>query len=73
MSKTTPVPQKQDRRGIPSADDANALAICDGQQQVGVCVESDGSHFSFGNDGVLIGEYATRLEAVRSLPRVRTC
>ena len=57
---------------IPRADSANAIAIYDGQAKAGTVVEHDGSHFSYGTDDILIGEFNTRLEAVRSLPRVRT-
>lgn len=64
-------PGVQDRRGIPRPDAADGVAVYDGRHIVGICVEHDGSHFSFGNDGVLIGEYATRLQAARSLPRAR--
>jgi hypothetical protein len=59
------------RSPIPHANSANAPAIYDGQDKVGTIVERGGSHFSYGNDDVLIGEYRTRLEAVRALPQGR--
>ena len=61
-----------DQRSIPRADSANAISIYDGQTKAGTIVEHGGSHFSYGADDILIGEFNTRLEAVRSLPRVRT-
>ena len=60
------------RSSIPRADSANAISIYDGRTKAGTVVEHDGSHFSYGNDDILTGEFNTRLEAVRSLPRVRT-
>ena len=56
---------------IPAANNPGAISIYDGQDKAGTVVEHDGSHFSYGNDDILIGEFNTRLEAVRSLPRVR--
>ena len=58
-------------RPIPHADSANAISIYDGQIKAGTVVEHDGSHFSYGTDDILIGQYATRLETARSLPRAR--
>jgi hypothetical protein len=58
------------RRGIPSPTAAGFLAVYDSQTLVGTLVERDHSHFAFASTGELIGEYRTRLEAVRALPRV---
>ena len=63
---------RQGRRSIPRSDAAGAVAIYDGQQFLGTCVEHEHSHFAFDAGGTLIGEYATRLAALRALPRVRT-
>ncbi len=61
-----------DQRSIPRADSANGISIYDGQTKAGTVIEYDGTHFSYGADDILIGEFNTRLEAVRSLPRART-
>jgi hypothetical protein len=63
----------QPHKRLPTATAPGFLAIYDGQYLVGTIVERDGSHFAFGPDQNLVGEYRTRLEAVRALPRrVRT-
>jgi hypothetical protein len=56
---------------IPSANSPGALFVTDGAIAVGSVVEHDHSHFAFDPAGVLIGEYSTRLAAMRALPRVR--
>jgi hypothetical protein len=53
---------------IPSYRAANALAVYDGTTVLGYVVERDGSHFSFDQDGTLIGEFASRTLAMRSIP-----
>jgi hypothetical protein len=56
------------KQTIPSHRAANALAVYDGHDVLGYVVEHDGSHFSFDQDGTLIGEYASRTLAMRSIP-----
>ena len=46
----------------------DALSVTDGATTVGYLVSRDGSHFSFDQDGILIGEFATRRLAMRSIP-----
>jgi hypothetical protein len=47
------------------------LAVTDGASTVGFLIERDGSFFAFDQDGTLLGEYATRTQAARAIPRVR--
>jgi hypothetical protein len=47
---------------------ANALSVADGTVTVGFLVASDGSFFSFDRDGVLLGEYPTQRQAMRTIP-----
>jgi hypothetical protein len=54
--------------GIPHPHAAGALSVSDGGQTVGSVVEHDGSFFAFNVEGVLIGEYASQIEATRALP-----
>ena len=53
---------------IPNPRTANdALAVTDGAVTIGYIIERDGAFFAFDADGALIGEYATRTQAVRSI------
>lgn len=53
---------------IPNPRTANdALAVTDGAVTIGYIIERDSAFFAFDADGVLIGEYATRTQAVRSI------
>lgn len=45
----------------------DALAVTDGAVTIGYIIERDSAFFAFDADGVLIGEYATRTQAVRSI------
>ena len=55
---------------IPNPRTANdALAVTDGAVTIGYIIERDSAFFAFDADGVLIGEYATRTQAVRSIRR----
>ncbi len=56
---------------IPEPHAAGALTVTDGQDMIGTIVERDHSHFAFDTGGVLVGEYRTRAEAMRALPRTR--
>jgi hypothetical protein len=56
--------------GIPSPHAPNAITVTDGTYCAGTVVESGGSHFAFDSTGTLIGEYATRAEAVNALPDI---
>ena len=49
----------------------DALAVTDGAVTIGYIIERDSAFFAFDAHGVLIGEYATRTQAVRSIPVVR--
>ncbi len=53
---------------IPDPNSPGALSVSDGTTRVGTVVERDHSWFSFGIDGVLIGEYASMREAMRAVP-----
>jgi hypothetical protein len=54
---------------IPKPNASNGLTVTDGETCIGTIVEHDGSHFAFEPDGQLVGEYATRVAAMRALPR----
>jgi hypothetical protein len=57
---------------IPNPRTANdALAVTDGAVTIGYIIERDSAFFAFDAHGVWIGEYATRTQAVRSIPVVR--
>lgn len=58
--------------GIPDPLAPDSLTVTDGHEMVGTIVRRDGSHFAFDADGTLIGEYATRAEAMRALPNSPT-
>jgi hypothetical protein len=57
---------------IPKADAASALGVSDGTEARGTIVEHGGSHFAFGVNGDLVGEYETQLAAMRALPSSMT-
>jgi hypothetical protein len=58
------------RRHMPSPDAPDALTVTDGAVTVGFITESGAKHFAFDAAGTLIGEYKTRVEAVRAIPNL---
>jgi hypothetical protein len=54
-----------------AADATDALAVTDGSVHVGTIVERHGKHFAFDAAGKHVGTFATRTQAVRSIPQVR--
>ena len=60
------------KRNIPSPTAAGYLAIYDLQDLVATIVQRDSSHFAFGADGVLLGEYPSYAQAVAALPPVQS-
>ncbi len=67
QKRATPPPLARSST-IPGLHAANALAVTDGTTTVGFIVEHDGSHFAYDADGILIGEYQNRIEAMSAIP-----
>ncbi len=62
-------PQATRRKSkIPSPHSPGAMAVTDGQHLAGAIVYSDGSYFAFDDDDVLVGEFESCIEAMRSIP-----
>ena len=72
MINTTPgsAAQALKRRHMPSPEAPDALTVTDGAVTVGFITESGAKHFAFDAAGTLIGEYKTRVEAVRAIPNL---
>ena len=72
MINTTPgsAAQALKRRHMPSSAAPDALTVTDGAVTVGFITESGAKHFAFDAGGTLIGEYKTRVEAVRAIPNL---
>ena len=71
--RNTPTPgsgqaRRRSTTSIPKANAPNAVAVTDGAIFAGAIVESNGSDFAFDATGTLVGEYVSRLEAMRTLP-----
>jgi hypothetical protein len=57
------------RSSIPNANSANAIAIYDGADHVGDCVERDGAHHLFSPSGKWLGAFPSRQAAMRAAPK----
>jgi hypothetical protein len=56
---------------IPNPSTApDALSISDGHETIGYCIARDGSFFAFDVNFVLLGEFRSQREAVRSIPKL---
>jgi hypothetical protein len=67
--KRAQAPRRVRRTDIPHPNGPNGVAVTDGCFFAGVVVEStDGFHYAFRPDDVLIGKFKTCTEAVRALP-----
>jgi hypothetical protein len=59
------------KSAIPNPRRDGSLAVYDGSVLCGFIVADDGSHFAFDQSGTLLGEFATRRLAMRSIPTPR--
>ncbi len=57
------------REIIPDPNSPGALSVSDGTTTVGTVVERDHSFFAFDADGTLLGEFRSRRQALRSIPK----
>jgi hypothetical protein len=62
------VTKQQTTRRIPHPNAPGYFAVTDGVHAIGTIVQRDGSWFAFDTSGELVGEYGSKLEAVRALP-----
>ena len=58
------------RHHMPSPAAPDALTVTDGAVTVGFITERGAKHFAFDATGRLIGEYKTRVEAIRAIPNL---
>lgn len=56
------------RRQLPDPHAPHALAVTDGQQQVGTVVRQGDEFFAFDAAGKCLGVFDTTIEAVRRIP-----
>jgi len=64
-------PRQASRRRLarpPNPDAANAIAIYDGADHVGDCVERDGAHHLFSPSGEWLGACPSRQAAMKAAP-----
>jgi hypothetical protein len=68
LSASATRPQGRERRLIPRAHGPGSLTVTDGLFVAGTVVPFEGTYFAFDTSGTLIGEFDSRVEAVRALP-----
>ncbi len=59
------------KQRIPNPSSTAAKAVTDGHETAGYVIEHDGSYFAFDADAVLLGEFETQQQAMRSIPKAR--